>query len=178
MKEFPLSKAFQLIEPGPVVLLTTSYKGKPNVMTMSWTMDVDFTPLIACVVSNGDYSFNALIKTKECVIAIPAVDLIEKVADVGNCSGKNTDKFKKFGLTPLPAEKVKAPLIAECLANIECRVIDASLADKYNLFILEGVKAWVNPERKETRTFHAKGDGIFVEDGQIIDLKKRMTKFQ
>jgi len=178
MKELPLSKAFQFIEPGPVVLLTTSYKDKPNVMTMSWHMDVDFTPLIACVVSNGDYSFNALMKTKECVIAIPTVDLIKKVVDIGNCSGEKTDKFKTFGLTPLSAKNVKAPLIKECLANIECRVVDATLADKYNLFILEGVKAWIDDKRKEKRTFHAKGDGIFVVDGRTIDLKKRMIKWQ
>jgi flavin reductase (DIM6/NTAB) family NADH-FMN oxidoreductase RutF len=178
MKEFPLSKAFQFIEPGPVTMLTTSINGKPNVMTMSWTMDVDFTPLIACVVSNGDYSFDAMMKTKECVLAIPTVDIIDKVIDIGNCSGEDTDKFKTFGLTPLPAEKVKAPLIAECLANIECRVIDTSMADKYNIFILEGVKAWIDDERKEKRTFHANGNGTFVVDGKTMDLKKRMVKFK
>jgi flavin reductase (DIM6/NTAB) family NADH-FMN oxidoreductase RutF len=178
MRSFPLNKAFQLIEPGPVVLLTTAHKGKPNVMTMSWHMDVDFTPIIACVVSNADYSFEALSKTKECVIAIPTVDIIKETIDIGNCSGKDTDKFAVFGLTPLPAKEVKAPLIKECLANIECRVIDARLANKYNIFILEGVKAWHDPKRKEKRTFHARGDGTFVVDGRIIDLKERMTKWQ
>ena len=178
MKEFPLSKAFQLIEPGPVVLLTTANKGKANVMTMSWHMDVDFTPLIACVVSNGDYSFEALYKTRECVIAVPAADLMKKVIDIGNCSGKDTDKFRTFNLTPLPATNVKAPLVAECLANIECRVTDARLANKYNLFILQGVKAWIEPKRKERRTFHANGDGTFVVDGRTVNLRTRMTKWQ
>lgn len=178
MKEFPLDKAFQLIEPGPVVLLTTAFGGRANVMTMSWHMDVDFTPLIACVVSEDNYSFEALRRTKECVIAVPTVDLIKKVIDIGNCSGRDTDKFNAFNLTPLPAKKVRVPLIAECLANIECRVTDDRLAAEYNLFILEGVGAWLDAKRREQRTFHAKGDGTFVVDGRTIDLRKRMTKWQ
>ncbi len=178
MKNFPLSKAFQLIEPGPVVLVTTAYKKKLNVMTMSWHMVMEFTPLIGCVISPGDYSFSALRETKECVIAIPTEDIIDQVVDIGNCSGKDTDKFKVFNLTPRPAQKVKAPLIAECVANIECRVVDDSMVDKYSLFILEGVKAWIDLNRKERRTFHANGDGTFVVDGQAINLRKRMTKWK
>jgi flavin reductase (DIM6/NTAB) family NADH-FMN oxidoreductase RutF len=178
MKNFLLSKAFQLIEPGPVVLVTTAYKKKPNVMTMSWHMVMEFTPLIGCVISPGDYSFSALRKTKECVIAIPTVDMIDQVVDIGNCSGEDIDKFKAFNLTPRPAQKVKAPLIAECLANIECRVVNDSLVDKYSLFILEGVKAWVDYDRKERRTLHANGDGTFVVDGRTLNLRKKMTKWQ
>ena len=177
MKEFPIDKAYQFIEPGPVVLMTTSDKGKPNVMTMSWITCVDFVPQFVCIVSNGDYSFTALRKNKECVIAIPTVDMMATVIDIGNCSGQDVNKFEKFSLTPLPAKKIKAPLISECLANIECRVIDDSMADKYNLFILEGVKAWINPTRKEKRMFHAGGDGTFIVDGDKVDMKKRMTKF-
>jgi flavin reductase (DIM6/NTAB) family NADH-FMN oxidoreductase RutF len=100
------------------------------------------------------------------------------VVDIGNCSGKNMDKFAAFGLTPLPAQKVQAPLVAECLANLECRVVDAGLARRYNVFVVEVVKAWVDPRRKERRTFHANGDGTFVVDGKTLDLKKRMVKWQ
>jgi flavin reductase (DIM6/NTAB) family NADH-FMN oxidoreductase RutF len=148
-------------------------------MTMSWLMPIEFEPaLIACVVSPADLSYAALTATKECVIAIPGVDLIKKVVDVGNCSGKDADKFKKFKLTPLPAKKVSAPLVGECLNNIECKVVDASMADKYAMFILKAVKAWANPGRKERRIFHAVGDGTFSVDGRKINLKKRMIKFQ
>lgn len=177
MKEFPLSNAFHFIEPGPVILVTTASKGKVNIMTMSWHMLIDFTPLIGCLMSNGDYSFDALSATKECVIAIPTVDMIEKVVDIGNCSGRDVDKFRKFGLTPLQASRVKAPLIKECLANIECKVVDDALVDRYNLFVLKGVKAWMDSGRKEKRTFHAVGDGTFVVDGETLNLKKRMVKF-
>ena len=89
MKEFPLSKVYQLLEPGPVVLLTTAHKGRANIMTMSWHMMAEFEPpLFACVVSNADFSFVALRATKECVIAIPALELAPRVVGIGNCSGR------------------------------------------------------------------------------------------
>ena len=178
MKTLRLTKAFQLIEPGPVVLVTTTYKKKQNVMTMTWHIDMEFTPLIGCVISESNYTFAALRATKECVIAIPTVDLAKTVVDIGNCSGKDVDKFEKFGLAALPAKKVKAPLIAECIAQIECRVVDTGWVNKYNMFVLEGVKAWIDPDRKERRTFHANGNGTFVVDGRTLDLRKRMTKWQ
>jgi flavin reductase (DIM6/NTAB) family NADH-FMN oxidoreductase RutF len=75
------------------------------------------------------------------VIAIPALKLAQKVVEVGNSSGRDTDKFTAFGLTPLPAERVAAPLIKECFANLECRVADTRLVNQYNLFVLEVLKA-------------------------------------
>src|SRR5664280_3624754 len=115
MKDLPLSKVYQLLEPGPVVLLTTAHKGRANVMAMSWHMMVEFEPpLVACVVSDANYSFAALRETKECVIAIPALKLAPKVVAIGNCSGREVEKFKAIGLTPVPAKRVSPPLIA-CL---------------------------------------------------------------
>lgn len=175
MRQYPLSKVYQTIEPGPVVLLTTAEKGRANVMTMSWHMMVDFEPpLIACIVSDGDYSFAALRATGECVIAIPAVELAPKVVKVGNTSGRDIDKFASFGLTPVPAERVAAPLIAECFINLECRVTDTKLVDKYGLFILEVLKAWTDPKQKHAKTIHHHGYGAFVVDGETIKLKSRM----
>ena len=178
MEDYDLGKVFKLIEPGPVVLVTTSNNGRPNVMTMSWHMAMEFVPpLIGCIISPDDYSFEALYATGECVIAIPTVEMMKKTVDIGNCSGKEVDKFEEFNLTPLPAGKVKAPLLAECFANIECRVVDRSMVDKYGLFVLEAVKAWTDPDHGERRTFHANGDGTFVVDGETVDLKDRMVKF-
>lgn len=175
MKELPISQVYQWLEPGPVVLLTTAHKGRVNVMTMSWHMMVEFTPpLVACVVSSADHSFAALRATKECVIAIPALDLASKVVAIGNCSGRDVDKFEKFALTPVPASEVAPPLIAECLANLECRVVDTRLVNRHNLFVLEVVKAWTDPARKERRTIHHHGYGKFVVDGETITLDSRM----
>ena len=175
MKDLPLSKVYQLLEPGPVVLLTTAHKGHANVMVMSWHMMVEFEPpLIACVVSNANYSYTALRATKECVIALPALELASKVVAIGNCSGRDVDKFKRFGLTPVPAKRVAPPLVAECFANLECRVVDTHLVNKYNLFVLEVLKAWSDPAQKNPKTIHHHGYGSFVVDGERIKLKSRM----
>jgi flavin reductase (DIM6/NTAB) family NADH-FMN oxidoreductase RutF len=175
MREYPLSKVYQLLEPGPVVLLTTASKGRPNVMTMSWHMMVEFTPpRVACVVSEADYSFAALRRTKECVIAIPSQALAKQVTGVGNCSGREVDKFTQFALTPQPAECVAAPLVAECFANLECRVVDTHLVNKFNLFVLEVLKAWIDPRQKNPKTLHHHGYGHFTVDGESLQMKSRM----
>jgi flavin reductase (DIM6/NTAB) family NADH-FMN oxidoreductase RutF len=164
-----------MLEPGPVVLLTTASKGKPNVMTMSWHMMVEFEPpLVACIVSEANFSFAALRSTGEAVIAIPARGLADKVAKVGNCSGSGTDKFKSFALTPLPAHDVRPPLIKECFCNLECRVKDTRLVKRYNLFILEALKAWIDPAQKNPKTLHHRGFGSFAVDGPIIKLSSKM----
>ncbi|WAK00697.1 flavin reductase family protein [Methylobacter sp. YRD-M1] len=175
MKELSLSKVYQLIEPGPVVLLMTAGNGKANVMVMSWHMMVEFEPpLMACIVSSANYSFAALRETRECVIGIPSLELAPVVVQVGNSSGRELDKFSAFGLTPLPAECVSPPLVAECFANLECKVTDASLMNKYNLFILEILKAWIDPARIASKTIHHLGYGTFVVDGETITLKSMM----
>jgi flavin reductase (DIM6/NTAB) family NADH-FMN oxidoreductase RutF len=175
MKELPLANVYQLLEPGPVVLLATAHKGRANVMTMSWHMMVEFEPpLVACIVSSGDYSFAALKATRECVIAVPAVEIAEKVVQVGNCHGQAIDKFTKFGLTPLPAAEVKPPLIWECFANLECKVVNTRLVGTYNLFVLEVVKAWFDPKQKNPKTIHHQGYGKFAVDGEIIKIKSKM----
>ncbi len=172
MKEMQIDKAFTLLEPGPVVLVTTCDGKKNNIMMISWTMVVDFTPRFAITTGPWNHSFSALKKTRQCVIAIPTVDLIDKVVGVGTCSGADTDKFEKFSLTAVKGKIVKAPLISECLANIECRVIDIVL--KHNIIVLEGVAAYVDDRRKEKRTLHAVGDGTFIADGRRIIRRKMM----
>src|ERR1017187_2475085 len=175
MKDLPLSKVYQLLEPGPVVLLTTAHKGRVNVMAMSWHMMVEFEPpLIACIVSNRDYSFDALQATKQCVIAVPALQLASKVVAVGNCSGRSVDKFERFGLTPIPARRVAPPLVAECFANLECEVVDSRFVNKYNLFVLEVVTAWTDPAQKNPKTIHHRGYGRFTVDGETIRLKSKV----
>ena len=175
MKALPLSEVYALLEPGPVVLLTTARKNRPNVMTMSWHMMVEFEPpLVACVCSGAHYSFDALRTTGECVIALPARKLAAAVVKIGNCSGRDTDKFDAFGLTPLPAAQVRAPLIAECFANLECKVVDRRMMNRYNMFVLEVVQAWRDPKQKNAKTIHHHGYGKFVVDGAAITLKSKM----
>ena len=171
MRRFALDKVYQLIEPGPVVLLTTSHRGVPNVMAMSWHMMVEFTPpQIACIVSNRNHSFNALRRTKECVIAIPPADYVKTVVAIGNCSGADTDKFETLGIAKKAARNVEAPLLPDCIANLECRVIDTRMVNAYCMFILEVVQAWIDPKRREAKTIHHQGWGKFAVDGRTITL--------
>ena len=175
-KKFPLSEVYRLLEPGPVVLLTTIRAGRANIMPMSWHLMMEFTPpLVGCVVSNGDYSFATLKTTKECVINIPTVELAKIVVACGNTSGSNVDKFEKFGLTPVAAKLVKAPLIAECYASLECKVRDTKLVTQYNFFILEVVQAWIDPARKRPRTIHHQGEGEFMVAGRTLHLPSPKT---
>jgi flavin reductase (DIM6/NTAB) family NADH-FMN oxidoreductase RutF len=174
-KSFPLSKVYTLLEPGPVVLVTTAGKDKQNVMTMSWHTMMEFNPpLIGCVISNRDFTFDIIKKTKECVISIPTVEIAKKVVQIGNSSGRKIDKFKKFGITPLAASVVKAPLINECYANLECEVADMSMVNKYNFFVLEVIKAWINPNIKDHRTIHHFGKGSFMVAGETIKIPSKM----
>ena len=175
IRQYHLPKVYQLLEPGPVVLLTTAGKGRPNIMTMSWHMMLEFEPpLVACVVSEANFTFTALRSTGEAVIAIPARGLADIVVKIGNCSGSDTDKFQRFGFTPLAARQIRPPLIKECFCNLECRVKDASLVKRYNLFILEVLKAWIDPAQKSPKTLHHRGYGSFVVDGAVIKLKSKM----
>ena len=173
MRQMKLSRAFTLIEPGPVLLVTTFDGKKNNVMTISWSMVVDFTPVFAITTGEWNHSFAALRKTRECVVAVPTVDMLDRVVRIGTCSGADTDKFARFGLTPAKGKVVQAPLIRECLANIECRVID--MVRKHDIVVLQGVAAYADIARKERRTMHAVGDGTFVVDGRKLDRRGMMA---
>lgn len=131
MRDLKLGKAFTLMEPGPVVLVTTNDGRKNNIMTISWTMVLDFTPVFAITTGEWNHSFAALRKTRECVIAIPTVDMLDVVVGMGTCSGRDTDKFSRFELTSMQGKSVRSPLIEQCLANIECTVID--IVKKHNV---------------------------------------------
>ena len=173
MRQLKLSKAFTLMESGPVVLVTTHDREKNNIMTISWTMVMDFTPVFAITTGEWNHSFKALRKNRECVIAIPTVDMLDKVVGIGMCSGIDTDKFSRFKLTPVQGNFVKPPLIKECLANIECKVID--IVKKHNIVVLKAVAAYIDTLRKEKRMVHAIGDGTFIVDGRKIDKRKMMA---
>jgi len=174
-KAFPLSKVYGLLEPGPVVMVTTARDGRRNIMTMSWHTMMEFEPpLVGCVISDRNYSFGLLKATNECVINIPTVEIAEKVVGCGNTSGSNIDKFETFGFTAKRAAEVRPPLIEECFANLECRVVDTTMVAKYCLFVVEVVKAWIDPAVKKPRTIHHLGTGNFMVAGEKIKLKSKM----
>lgn len=170
-----LSRVYGLLEPGPVLLLSTAHKGVANVMTLSWHTMLEFEPpLVGCVVSENDFSFAALNATRQCVLNIPTVELATQVVACGNASGAQVDKFALSGLTATSAERVAAPLVAECYASLECRVVDTRLKNRYNFFVLEVVKAWIDPAIDAPRTLHHRGHGVFMVAGRTLRLPSKM----
>jgi flavin reductase (DIM6/NTAB) family NADH-FMN oxidoreductase RutF len=131
-------------------------------------------PLVGCVISPGNHSHGLLKASRECVINIPSVEMAEQVVACGNSSGRTVDKFVRFGLTSVPAKLVGAPLIRECFASLECRVVDTRMVNTYGLFVLQVVKAWLDPERQDARTLHHRGRGRFMVAGETIRLKSKM----
>lgn len=173
-KDFPVSKIRQFLEPGPIVLVSSAWKGETNIMTMGWHTVMEFSPsLVGCIIAGSNHSFEMIKKSKECVINLPTLDQSEEMVGIGNCSGDKVDKFKKFRLTALPATKVRAPLIKECYANFECKIADSRLVNKYNFFILEVLRAHVPVSPKYPRTLHYRGEGIFMISGESVIFRKK-----
>ncbi|RFU32540.1 hypothetical protein B7463_g3793, partial [Scytalidium lignicola] len=187
---YPASKVYRLIEPGPVLLVTTGSLADSthNVMTIGFhmVMQHESPPLTGISLGPWDASFAALKKQRECVLAVPSVEMADVVVDIGNCSADDDDeksKWERFKLDAVAAAKVKAPLVGgpHVIANIECVVEDTKMVSKYSMWVLKPVKAWINPMKKPGeggKMFHHRGDGTFVVDGEILDLKDRMVKWQ
>ncbi len=171
-RDFPVSQIRRYLEPGPIVLVSSQWQGRTNIMTMGWHTVMEFTPaLVGCIIAEGNYSFHLIRNSRACVINLPTTALTDIVVRIGNTSGADIDKFKEFGLTPAKGQKVDVPLIRECHANFECRLHDDSLVDQYNFFIFEVVKAHVAPAPKHPQTLHYKGDGVFMVSGKIISRR-------
>ena len=173
-RSLPLGEVYRLLEPGPVVLLATARNGRANAMSLSWQTMMEFEPpLVGCIVSDRNHSFGTLRKTRECTLNIPTVELARAVVGCGNASGRDVDKFAKFGLTAVASAKVGAPRIEECYANLECRIADGRMVAKYGLFVLEVVAAWIDRGARRPRTLHHAGRGVFVVDGEVLRLRSR-----
>jgi flavin reductase (DIM6/NTAB) family NADH-FMN oxidoreductase RutF len=165
-KDFPVDNVRRFLEPGPIVLVSSAHREETNIMTMGWHMIMEFQPsLIGCYIWDANHSFELIRRSKQCVINVPTVELAPTVVKIGNSSGRDIDKFAEFGLTPKSGEQVCAPLIEECYASFECRLIDSSLIRKYSLFVLEVVKAHVATSPKYPKTIHYRGDGEFMISG-------------
>ncbi len=173
-KDYPLDQIRRHLETGPIVLVSSAWKGQVNIMTMGWHMMLQFTPaLLACYIWEGNRSFRAILNSRECVINIPTMNLVDQVVGIGNSTGGRPNKFANFGLTPVAAEHVAAPLIGECYASFECRLADSSQVSRYGLFIWEVVKAHVADTPRHPRTLHYRGQGEFMLAGRAVNLRDR-----
>ena len=178
-KSIPCDMAYRLINHGPVILVSTLYRGKRNVCTIAWVTPVD-SDLVALVVSEENYTFRSIRETGEFVLNIPDRSLVKKVVICGSVSGEACDKFSMAGLTSVRARRVAAPLVKECIAHLECVLIkgEERLAREYNLFIARVVAAsaekglfttrW-NVRLPRAKTLHHLGGNVFaVPSGRIV----------
>jgi flavin reductase (DIM6/NTAB) family NADH-FMN oxidoreductase RutF len=173
-RSYPLDEIRRFLEPGPIVLVSSTWQGSSNIMTMGWHMMLGFSPaLFGCYIWEENHSYQMLRRSKECVINLPTLDFVDTVVGIGNCHGADIDKFQRFGLTPKRATKVAAPLIAECYANFECRLRDTRMIRSHGLFIWEVVKAHVAMSPKRPQTIHYRGEGEFMISGGTINRRRK-----
>lgn len=172
-KNLSLTRVREHLETGPIVLVTSQHANRTNIMTMGWHTMLEFSPaLFGCYIWEGNRSFRTIKKSRECVINVPTVDLVDQVVTIGNSHADDGDKFEATGLTAVKASRVESPLIDECYANFECRLYDERMVKKYGFFIWEIVKAHVASVRKP-RTLHYRGQGTFMVAGDEKNCKKQ-----
>ncbi|MBU7014409.1 MAG: flavin reductase family protein [Theionarchaea archaeon] len=129
-----------VLYPSSVVLVTSSYQGKDNIITLAWISTACFDPpLVACAIRDTRYSHGLIKNSKEFVLNIPSENLVRETDYCGQVSGRTVDKFAACKFTRLPGSKVKAPLIQECPVNIECTVTQIVHLGTHDLFIGEVV---------------------------------------
>jgi flavin reductase (DIM6/NTAB) family NADH-FMN oxidoreductase RutF len=164
--EVPNQKAYRLIYPRPVVLVSCldPETGKPNIITIAWATPLSMKPSLAgIVVAHRRHSHELISKTREFVINIPGVEILDKAIKCGMVSGRRHDKFSEFGLTARSAKIVKSPIIEECVAHLECKLVDQITTGDHTIFVGEVVAAYAN-------------EGAF--DGEFMDMEKARTIYQ
>jgi flavin reductase (DIM6/NTAB) family NADH-FMN oxidoreductase RutF len=173
-RDFPVDTVRRFLEPGPIVLISSQFKGESNIMTLGWQTVISFEPsLVTLFIWDQNHSYELIRKSKECVINIPEAHMLDIVVAIGNSTGAEIDKFEEFGLTQVKASKVKAPMIKECYANFECKLYDNKLIKNYSLFVFEILKAHVAISPKYPKTVHYTGDGVFMISGDHVSRKKQ-----
>jgi flavin reductase (DIM6/NTAB) family NADH-FMN oxidoreductase RutF len=177
-KNIPISNAYRLINHGPTVLITSKARGKINVMTAAWQMPVSFKPmLVAIAIGHERFSHKLIMESHEFAINIPHLEMLKDVLCCGTQTGKDMDKFKVCNLTPVKAQKIKAPLIEECIGNIECKLYSFQDAGDHTIFIGEVVAAsvkegifdnYLRVDLEQAKTLHHLGGKVFCFPGGII----------
>ena len=168
---FPVEKTRRFLEPGPLVLITTAWKDRRAIMTCGWHMMLGYD-LVGTYIWPANASHALARRSRQCVINLPTVPLMDTVVGIGNCSSAQVDKFERFGLTAQAADEVWAPLIGECHASFECRLRRTHLNDDYPLFVWQVVRAHVAPRPKWPRTVHYRGEGRLMVSGDEASRRR------
>ena len=173
----PLAKSYLLLNHGPVTLVSSASGDRTNVMAAAWAMPLDFDPPKVLLVVDSQTLTRELIEASgEFALSIPCRRIADKVLAAGSLSGRDGDKFSRSGLETFAASRIEAPLIRDCVAWLECRVIpEAANQKRYDLFIAEVVAAWADPAMfsdgrwhfpsEDLKTIHYQAGGAFFATG-------------
>ena len=168
---FPVDQVRRFLEPGPVVLLCTAWKGQRAIMTLGWHMMLGYD-LVGSYLWDANASHALARRSRECTINLPTADLLDTVVGIGNCSSREIDKFERFGLTATASHAVQAPGIAQCHATFECTLHETRITRNYPLFVWRVVHARVARSPKLPRTVHYRGGGKFMLSGDEVSRRR------
>jgi flavin reductase (DIM6/NTAB) family NADH-FMN oxidoreductase RutF len=141
--EIPLSKSNRLINSGQLVLVSSAYKDKSNIITLAWNMPLSHkSPLLGISIAKTHLSSELIEKAEEFIVNVPSLNLLDKLVYCGTHSGRDVDKFNQTGLTAKKANRLKlTPLVAECIGHLECYLRDIKEVGDHNLFLGEVIHA-------------------------------------
>jgi len=161
-----LPRAYRLLHPRHTVLVTCSDKtGKANVITLAWTMPTSIKPpLLVMSIRPERYSHRFIEETGEFVVNVPTMEIVKQTLYCGRVSGRECDKFETVPLTPLPARMVQPPIIKECVAHLECRVVQTITTGDHTLFVGQILTAYVN-------------EGVFAKTAKTFKVRKMKPVF-
>lgn len=174
----PLRRSYKLINHGPTTLISSADGGRRDVMAAAWVMAIDFDPpKLAAVIAADTYTRELVEASGEFAVNLPTRAMAAVTFEVGNVSGRDTDKFARFGIATTPGTHVKSPLIDGCAGWLECRVLpEPGILERYDLYIAEIVAAWADDEvwkdgawaftGDESRTIHHLSGGTFLSTGE------------
>ena len=167
MKETKLPEFWKRCStPERVVWAVSEYEGQRTICPLGWKMRTSFAPpMMAISVGHSRFSHDLITQSKEFVLAWPGEDLADATLLCGTRSGRDLDKFAETGLTPLPGRHVRAPLVKECVANLECRLAGAFDTGDHTIFAGEVLSAWMQdtPGRLLCSVGHLAGYDFLLE---------------
>ena len=165
MKKTSLGDAGLLFPTVATLVTCVDEEGRANIITLGWSMKTSGDPpMVVISVKPSRYSHDLIARSREFVLAIPTMEIVEELHYCGRHSGRDVDKFEETGLTPVPAEEVRPPLIKECAANLECRLVSQMTTGDHTIFVGEVVAAHVD-------------EAVFDEGRKCLDLDKATAIF-
>lgn len=182
MTPVDLAHATRLVNHGPTVLVVSAHGGHRDVMAAAWSMPVEFTPpRIALVIDKSTYTRELVEASGVLLLSIPCRVSADLTLTVGSVSGREGDKFSRFGLISEPSPQLGLPMLDGCVAHLECRVIrEPHTEARYDTFFVEVLSAqadsrvfaqgrWTfRDDNTDLHTLHHLGAGLFALPGASV----------